>query len=273
MSDDEIWRRWRAQNPNEQQAAPLTPADYREINELELEVEFEHEWGGPPPKPEPKPVLRYASAELSQLQTEGEEALKKGRAVSAADLFEQALLLFEASPNPDAGLKGQLLNGLGRAQYQQGTRQEAEATFGQALGLARSEKNAQVEQEACFGLGLVYLKEKRVGPAADNLRQALTLSRQQKDQKSEAKILVELGAAYAGQSMFHRAVPCLLMAQRLYAQTNLITDYTERKEAERAISDQLHEIRKRAEQVNSRLGHIQYEKWVADSEAGTLPAE
>ena len=73
--------------------------------------------------------------------------------------------------------------------------------------------------------------------------------------------------------MFHRAVPCLLMAQRLYARTDLITDYTERKEAERTISDQLREIRQRAEQVNRRLGQSQFEKWVADAEAGNLPAE
>lgn len=267
MSDDEIWRRWKASqlNINNNQ---LTPAEYREIDELEIEIEFEREVT--PSSAPPRPTLRYPNADVEKLRVEAEDLLRQGRAVSAADLFEQAILLFESSPQANEAQRGFLLSGLGRAQHQKGSREEAESSLSEALSIARHEKEAALEQEACFGLGMLYLKQSRAALAADNLRQALAQARQRQDEAGEGRILLELGSAYLEQSMLNRAVPCLLMAQRLYARMELYPDYKERKEAEYRTRDGLQEARKKAEQTNIHLGLKQYQAWVADFETGKL---
>jgi len=245
-----------------------TSDEYREIDELEIQVEIELDWTA---STSPKPVLRYPLAEVSQLQAEAEVALQNNRAITAADLYEQALLLLEIKPQP--GLKGHLLNGLGRAQHHKGRRQEAQATLGLALALARLEADLEVEQDACYGLGLVYLKESRLPLATDNLRQALGLARQRQTEAGEGRILLELGVVYLGQLMLNRAAPCLLMARRIFTRPAPGLNYEEIKQAERRISDSLREVRKRAEQVNRQLGIRQYESWLAEFEAGQLLPE
>ncbi|MEI6043850.1 MAG: hypothetical protein WCS37_05605 [Chloroflexota bacterium] len=268
MSDDEIWQRWKAKQQNN---TSLTPAEYRVIDELEQEIELE--WGVPAAPAHLSASLRYPNADLEKLQVEAEELLRRGQAISAADLFEQALLLFEASPQAGQVLKGHLLNGLGLAQYHKGSREEAEYTFGQVLALAKRVASLQLEQEARYGLGLVYLKQRKIALAIDNLRQALICVRQRQERRDEAMILLELGSGYVEQSLLHRAIACLLMAQRFYLMVELFPDYEERKEAERRIENRLEEVRKRAAQVNLRLGSQQYQSWVADFEAGKLLPE
>jgi tetratricopeptide (TPR) repeat protein len=200
--------------------------------------------------------------------------LRQNRAINAADLFEQALLLFEATPQADEVLKGHLLNGLGLAQHHKGSQEEAEYTFGQALALAKRVTDApQLEQEARYGLGLVYIKQHKMALASDNLRQALVYTRQRQDRRGEAMILIELGSSYVEQSILNRAIACLLMAQRLYTMVELFTDYEERKQAERRLESRLQEVRKRVKQVNIHLGEQQYQSWVADFEAGKLLPE
>lgn len=266
MSEEEIWRRWKA---SQQSSHPIVPGEYREIDELEVELEVEIEYA-----PQPRQAtLRYPDADLEKLRTEAEEMLRQNRAVSAADLFEQALLLFESSPRADEVMKGQLLGGLGRAQHQKGDRQEAEETLGRALEIARREQDGSLEQKVRYGLGLVYLKTRRHALASDNLRQALVRARQQQDERGEARILRELGAAYLGQSMLHKAVACLITAQKLYTRIELFADYEERKQADRAIADLLEEVRKQAEKVNYSQGARQYQSWVAEAETGKLLPE
>jgi tetratricopeptide (TPR) repeat protein len=271
MTEEEIWRRWKASARSDSNA--LTPAEYRIINEMELEIEFEREGYQPAPPPPPKPVLRYADGDLRKLHEQADDLLRQGRAVAAADLYEQALLLFEASPQPDETLKVRLLSGLGQAQNQKGSREEAEASLNRALELARREQVPGLEQEVRYGLGQVYLKQNRAGLAADNLKDALALSRRQQDRAGEARVLRELGTAYIELSKLNQAVACLVAARKAFNNLELFPDYEERKQAERTISDQLQAARKKAEQVNYRNGTQQYQQWLQEAEAGNLLPE
>ncbi len=265
--NDETWQRLKAQM-NENQ---LEPAEYTEVDELALDIITNQNYSPAPISATPGPTLRYPDAQIGQLVSEAEEALRKNRAVSAADLYEQALLLLESGRQKAS--KALLLAGLGRAQNQKGNRAEAETTLGLALDEARRESNSAAEQETRFYLGQLYARQNRLALASDNLRQALNFTRQCEDKANEGRILLELGSTYAGQSMLNKALPCLLLARSLFEDIKLYPDYEERKQADYTIKDQLQEVRKKAGQINAMLGEKQYQGWIADFEAGRLKAE
>ncbi len=271
MLDDEVWRVWRSSKQLFYLFPALGPSVYLEIDELILvKTAGSPKEGMMPGKMQP----RYTGVGASQLQKEAEEFLRKGRPLSAVELYEQALLLLNLEPGPDPSLKGQLLTGYARALLQKGDRKEAEEYFLRALALAREEKNLPLEQEAFYGIGLVYQKAGNTYLAADNFRSALNLARDGGGNLSgETSILVVLGRAYLDQGKLDKAAACFLKARNLYRENDKNSTggaLNSGKQGELAVNTFLQEVLKQAKKINAVLGEKQFNAWVADFEAGTL---
>jgi tetratricopeptide (TPR) repeat protein/tRNA A-37 threonylcarbamoyl transferase component Bud32 len=138
-----------------------------------------------------------------------------GRLEDAEALARAAL---EHCPPGARGLqqRGRLLSGIGRAQFHRGRLDDAEASFGAMLELARGAGHRRLEAEARSSLGEVAGRRGHYQEAVDLFRAALQIDRDLGDRFATGIKLANLGMAYTAIGMYRRADRYLRKALELH---------------------------------------------------------